>query len=109
MGMLIGYNPKYYIRTFCNDLKNDCLHNQINIDIECVDEHKDIYRIKEQDKVYNLEIDEIVQEDIGSYQILKMTYREKGKIYNMLTHHDDVNVRKENDGELYFSIISDVI
>lgn len=51
MGMLIGYNPKYYIRTFCNDLKNDCLHNQINIDIECVDEHKDIYRIKEQDKV----------------------------------------------------------
>ena len=104
--MIIGYNPKVYIRGFVNRLKKEIEPNQI----QCIDEKKDIFKILEGINWLYLELDDIINIHKNTYQLLKLKWEGEGLwVVDFIKINDELECLQENDKEIIFYVKNDIL
>lgn len=108
--MIVGYNPKNYIKDFLEDLKEFADTHSKPIQITCVDEEKDIYNIVDNFGVIcSIELWDITNYDNNLYQELKIKYTNFTKLLDELIESEKIKVMSKGKDYITFLIVDDIL
>lgn len=109
--MLIGYNPKVYLKKFLEDLKSFAKENDLLLNIVCLNEQKDIYRVIVEDfePLFDLELWDISNVDNNMYQELKITFEVDSDLLKLLMENEKVKLTSKGDNYYTFIVLDDIL
>jgi hypothetical protein len=108
--MIIGYNSKFYIKNFIEDLKAFAYNNNSIIEVSCEDSENDIYSVKDnKGEVFTIELWDITNYENNMYQELKIKYKSISKLLNLIIEFDKVKLMEKGNDYINFILIDDIL
>lgn len=109
--MLIGYNPKVYIKEFLDDLLSFYKEQGISVSVTTTDSANDIYSIYASTvKVFDITLYDITNFDNNMYQEMKIyNFDTHEYILNVLLNHNNIKIIQKTDDIITFIVLDDII
>jgi len=108
--MIVGYNPKVYIKEFLQDLKEFAEENEIDIEYVCTDEQHDYFDIIHKNIVlFKIELWDITNYDNNMYQEMKISWSNISPLLTLIMNSNRIKIINMGSDYMTFIVNDDVI
>lgn len=108
--MIVGYNPKVYLKEFLEDLKVFSEENNIEIEIVCTNEESDFYDVVHKNiTLFSVELWDITNYENSLYQEIKIKYTDSSPLLNLIMSNPKIKSMIMGKDYFTFIVIDDEI